>query len=142
MTKSICIDNSAFILKPVMEGGVWSGAGVITDGTDFYFDPETAGPGPHVVTYTLGSATWHNTIIVVPLPAVSFAPSTFSVAYTVPFPIIGGSPGGGAYYIGGMGSPITVFDVNVFGKGVFQIYYVVTNREGCAAQAMQTLTVT
>jgi gliding motility-associated-like protein len=50
-----CESNIAAILTAVDAGGTWSGTG-ITDPIVGTFDPTTAGPGTHIITYTLGGS--------------------------------------------------------------------------------------
>jgi gliding motility-associated-like protein len=46
-----CENDASYNLQAITPGGVWSGTG-ITDGTLGTFDPATATPGLHIVTYT------------------------------------------------------------------------------------------
>jgi gliding motility-associated-like protein len=47
-----CESNAAVSLNAVDLGGTWSGTG-ITDAVNGIFDPNTAGPGTHTITYTI-----------------------------------------------------------------------------------------
>jgi len=50
---SVCVYTPAFELTSGTPlGGVYSGNGVYEDNGSYYFDPETAGLGDHVITYT------------------------------------------------------------------------------------------
>jgi hypothetical protein len=48
-----CTTNSAVQLTAANGGGVWSGPGVSPSGL---FNPSVAGPGTHIITYSLGSS--------------------------------------------------------------------------------------
>ncbi len=50
-----CESNASTILAAVDPGGTWSGTGIINTTTG-EFDPATAGPGTHTITYTLGGS--------------------------------------------------------------------------------------
>jgi large repetitive protein len=58
-----CADEPALNLTAATAGGTWSGAG-ITDAAAGTFDPATAGPGVHTITYelTVGACTVIETI--------------------------------------------------------------------------------
>jgi len=48
----VCINNGWIWLDSDVDGGVFSGSGVMFDGTDYIFDPIAAGPGTHTITYS------------------------------------------------------------------------------------------
>ncbi|MBL4594186.1 MAG: PKD domain-containing protein [Flavobacteriales bacterium] len=79
-----CVDASSVSLIAATAGGTWSGQG-ITNPANGTFDPATAGPGVHIITYTTpgvcGNADTGN-IIVNPLPVVVFSVDTFSLCET------------------------------------------------------------
>jgi hypothetical protein len=66
----ICSNNAIVTLNALPSGGTFSGSGVSGN----TFNPMTAGPGSHVITYTISTPCPSNktiTIIVNPLPLVS-----------------------------------------------------------------------
>ena len=50
---NVCEQDPSFNLTAVDAGGTWTGTG-ITNGATGTFNPATAGPGTHTITYTLG----------------------------------------------------------------------------------------
>ncbi|MCB0401116.1 MAG: gliding motility-associated C-terminal domain-containing protein [Flavobacteriales bacterium] len=62
-----CENAGATNLTAAQSGGTWSGTG-ITNSTNGTFDPSVAGPGSHVITYTLTGCNDTVTIVVNPLP--------------------------------------------------------------------------
>lgn len=69
-----CEDAPPATMTAASSGGTWSGTG-ITDPVNGTFDPATAGPGTHTITYTItGACGGSDTedIIVNPLPTISF----------------------------------------------------------------------
>lgn len=73
-TGPYCAAFPSATLTAVDPGGTWSGAG-ITDAVNGIFDPGTAGPGTHVITYTISGlcgAVGYDTIVVMPSPTISF----------------------------------------------------------------------
>jgi len=50
-----CPGDPSIIMQAVDGGGTWSGTG-ITNGATGAFDPSTAGPGTHTITYTIAGA--------------------------------------------------------------------------------------
>lgn len=55
-----CESNASVTLVSVDGGGTWSGNGIINASTG-QFDPNTAGPGTHTITYTVGTGTCSDT---------------------------------------------------------------------------------
>jgi gliding motility-associated-like protein len=49
--QGLCATDAPITLTPATPGGTWSGPGVNASGV---FNPATAGPGVHIITYTLG----------------------------------------------------------------------------------------
>lgn len=69
-----CVDAGSVNLLGATPGGTWSGNG-ITDVVNGTFDPLTAGPGTHTITYTIGGPcgdTQTTDIVVNPLPLIDF----------------------------------------------------------------------
>ena len=139
-----CSSDASFALtggSPA--GGIYSGAGV-SGGTTF--DPATAGPGTHVITYTIGTGTScvsssTDAIVVEAVPSVSFAPvnTTSQCVQASGFTLEGGSPVGGTY--SGTGVTNGVFDPAVAGIGTHTITYSFGSGT-CSGSATATYTVT
>jgi gliding motility-associated-like protein len=50
-----CVSSSSITLTAANPGGIWSGTGITNSATGT-FDPATAGPGTHTITYTIAGA--------------------------------------------------------------------------------------
>ena len=69
--RAVCARNGAVPLGGAPAGGTWAGPGVVgTPATGYRFDPALAGPGPHVLRYTVAVA--------------GACQATVAVRYTVP----------------------------------------------------------
>lgn len=69
-----CVNSPAVTLTAAMTGGTWSGTG-ITNAATGAFNPAIAGPGSHVITYTIAGNCGNSsntTIVVNALPVVTF----------------------------------------------------------------------
>lgn len=72
-----CVTGAAVNLTAASPGGTWSGTG-ITNASAGTFNPATAGPGSHVITYTIGGACPSvdtETIVVDPSPNATITPA-------------------------------------------------------------------
>ena len=73
-----CTSDQALLLDVNVLGGTWSGTG-ITDASTGNFDPAIAGPGSHVIEYTITSCgmllTVQTTIEILEVPTADFAAS-------------------------------------------------------------------
>jgi gliding motility-associated-like protein len=70
----MCQNAAAFNLSAADGGGAWSGTG-ITDPVNGTFDPQTSGPGDHIITYAIGGNcgdTSSVTITVWELPQIDY----------------------------------------------------------------------
>jgi gliding motility-associated-like protein len=79
-----CVNASSINLTAATAGGTWSGNG-ITNATNGTFDPATAGPGTHTITYSTPGAcgsTDTEDIVVNALPNVTFTVDTLSLCET------------------------------------------------------------
>ncbi len=136
-----CIDASAVLLTPVTPGGIFSGPGIIPFGSDYYFDPGTAGAGgPYSIVYTLGSCpTTSQTVSVHNLPTVTLNAFADVCESDAPFTLVGGSPAGGVYYVDGNES--TTFNPSLAGSGDHTIIYSYTDPYGCGSFDQKNITV-
>lgn len=75
-----------------------------------------------------------------PSPVVTFSPFGPVCLNDPPFPLTGGTPVGGTYYIGG--NPVVTFDPAAYGAGTFLVSYIYPDPVwGCTDTAFQSLTV-
>ena len=67
-----CVTSPSFQLSSVTGGGTWSGTGISSTGI---FNPSTAGPGTHIITYSIGISPCNSIstieIIVNPSPIIN-----------------------------------------------------------------------
>lgn len=136
---NFCIDEASVVLtNGTPEGGVYTGNGISGN----TFDPVTAGPGAHTITYTYDNGTCSNSaqtvVNVYNLPTVTLAPFS-NVALNIPaFTLTGGSPAGGVY--SGNGVSGGIFNPEVAGIGTHTITYTYV-QNSCENSATQTITV-
>lgn len=64
---AMCVNDAPVTLTPASAGGTWSGTGVNASGV---FDPATAGPGTHIITYTLLCGSESISIVVDPCATI------------------------------------------------------------------------
>lgn len=70
----LCVNGASIVLGAAPAGGTWSGAGIV-DAMNGLFDPDLAGPGQHLITYTTSSgclASAQAPIVVLPSPEADF----------------------------------------------------------------------
>ncbi|HOI00956.1 MAG TPA: choice-of-anchor J domain-containing protein, partial [Bacteroidales bacterium] len=137
----VCVSASPFVLtggSPA--GGIYSGPGVSSG----MFIPAIAGAGLKTLTYTytdlLGctnSAT--QTIMVNPLPVVSFSGLAATYCVNNAPVILTGSPSGGTF--SGSGISGNIFDPALAGAGIHIITYTYTDGNGCTNASTQNVTV-
>jgi len=127
-------------LSPTPAGGIFSGPGI--SGNDF--DANAAGAGTHTITYTytdpLGcTGTTQQTVIVHPLPVVSFTGLAADYCADVSVVTLTGTPTGGAF--SGAGISGNTFNPTVAGTGIYTISYTYTDGNGCTNTASQSVNV-
>jgi gliding motility-associated-like protein len=139
-----CQTDAAVTLSAAQAGGTWSGTG-ITNGTTGTFDPATAGPGTHTITYTLTCGdTDTEDIVVNPTDDASFsyAAATYCTTDTDPTPTITGLTGG-TFSIdngGSINAGTGVIDLDASGPGSYTITYL-TNGP-CPTSSTFSITIT
>lgn len=139
----LCIDAGPVDLNLLASppGGTWSGPGL--SGSTFL--PALAGPGNHVMTYSIGSGNCQVsddlTITVNPLPLVATEPD-FEICVDETAITLSASPAGGSWTSnnGGMLSG-SVFNPNASGSGVYSFTYTFTNNNGCTNEDELVVTV-
>ncbi len=117
---SVCQSADAFGLVGTPPGGWWSGAGIL-DSLAGTFDPDTAGPGAHVLTYGIPGGCEANITLFVDSMDTGFDEA--ACPGTAPFQIVDNTPAGGAWS-GPFITPGGVFDPSTVGS------YVVTYSAG------------
>ncbi len=135
-----CVDAAAFTLSGTPSGGTFSGTGITTSGS---FDPDVAGAGSHIITYTYTDMNGctndtTGTITVHPLPVITIGTAPeycLNAAYDTLTP----SPAGGTFI--GLGMSGNVFKPDNAGTGTHTITYMVTDVNGCFQSKDTTVTV-
>jgi hypothetical protein len=137
----VCVSLPAFALSGGLPlGGTYSGPGVSAGN----FNPATAGVGLHTITYSYTnmagcSSSSAQTILVNPLPIVTFSPIPSICIGNGPVSLTQGFPVGGTYSGPGVNSVASVF--NPTAAGTFTLTYTYTDGNGCTKAANQTITV-
>lgn len=128
-------------LRATPAGGTYSGRGVVGS----RFDPAAAGPGTHLITYTVcdtlvGSGTIDQRVVVAAPPTVKAGPDTTLCATVIrPFQLSGHSPAGGTWSGPGVSSNGFFTPPNTNNRGgVFQLTYTVS-RPPCVSMATRTV---
>ncbi|MDF1672623.1 MAG: gliding motility-associated C-terminal domain-containing protein [Vicingaceae bacterium] len=125
-----CLNDPSLNLTGANGGGVWSGVG-ITDTINGTFDPNTAGPGSHVISYTIPDPCGDidtMTIVVIPKDTAAFTYSSGSYCLTDPDPLptITGTTGG-TFSIdnsGTINSNTGLIDISGSGVGAYVVTYI------------------
>ncbi len=136
---NLCLNAPQVTLTAHDPGGIWSGPGV----TGNIFDPAAAGPGTHIITYTITTASGCSdsdqiTITVFPMPDATITPAGIVCFNDQVFTLTAHDPGGtwtGAGIVG------NTFDPAVAGIGNHIITYSITNINGCSSSDQITITV-
>ncbi|MGM0649968.1 MAG: gliding motility-associated C-terminal domain-containing protein, partial [Bacteroidota bacterium] len=128
-----CSDDTPQDLTAATAGGTWSGDG-ITDASAGTFDPSIAGPGDHVITYTVGSSgcddTYDITITVNPSPDATITDPGDFCSDDTPQDLTAATAGGTWSGNGITDASDGTFDPSVAGVGTSTITYEVTE-SGC-----------
>ncbi|MFP4469928.1 MAG: hypothetical protein ACLFPE_04560, partial [Bacteroidales bacterium] len=139
----VCCDSDPVMLSGAFPaGGMYSGEGVSMMGNEYYFTPECNNTGVFPITYTYtdinGCVNECMFMITVnPLPVVTLDPFDPVCEGSPAFPLYGGMPEGGTYYVDGVEA--TVFDPVL--AGTYLIEYVYTDMNGCTNSAATNLMV-
>lgn len=118
-TTCLIITNYPLVFSPY--GGTWSGTG-ITNATTGIFNPNLAGPGTHVLVYTINGCS---DTVSINVQSISAGPNRVSCPYQVPFNLTAGLPVGG--YWSGFGITDSIagtFDPGANGGSNFTDYIV------------------
>jgi gliding motility-associated-like protein len=139
-----CTTAASVILASVSPGGIWSGIG-ITNTTTGAFDPATAGPGSHVITYTISGLCGNvdtDTIVVVASPIISFTSDVVEGCEPtlVTFTGTTNQTGGTSFWTFGNGASATganpIYEYTLAGS--YDVTFTYTNTTGCSSTVTQT----
>lgn len=135
-----CVDAPAVTLLGSPVGGTFSGPGI----SGLQFNPATAGAGTHSVTYTYTDAngcvnSQTQTVVVHPLPVVSFTGLDAAYCIDEPTATLVPSPAGGTF--SGVGISGNTFSPATAGAGTYTITYTYTDANTCTNSISQTVTV-
>ncbi|NSW45488.1 MAG: PKD domain-containing protein [Bacteroidales bacterium] len=148
-----CVNDGSVNLNAATPGGIWSGSG-ITNATAGTFNPSTAGPGTHTITYSVTDAngctgTDNVQITVYARPNINMQPGTnltvcpgdtlFLNANPTPGSgaIIGHLWSGQTTYLSATNIPNPYFVTN--NAGTYNLTYRVTDENGCWRQQNVTI---
>jgi gliding motility-associated-like protein len=117
-----CENDPIVTLNAVDPGGTWTGTGII-NGTTGEFDPVTAGPGSHIISYQISGScgdTDTETIIVNAQEDASFnySSSTFCVGDPNPIASVTGTTGGNFVIDNGGTINLTSGEIDIAASGV------------------------
>jgi gliding motility-associated-like protein len=141
-----CENDAPVTLSAVDPGGAWSGTGITNTSTGI-FDPGVAGPGSHIITYSItGSCTDTDTetIVVNAQDDASFgySPTTFCTTDPNPTPTITGTSGG-TFTIDNSGViNASTGEVNITGSGVGVFNVTYTTNGACPDTSTVTINIT
>jgi len=136
---NLCLNDPQVTLTAHDAGGAWSGPGV----TGNIFDPASAGPGIHTITYTITTAggcsdTDQRTVTVFPLPDATITPPGNMCLNDPVVSLTAHDPGG---IWTGPGVTGNTFNPALAGDGNHIITYTITNLNGCISSDQVTVTV-
>lgn len=135
-----CQNDPSLNLVAVDPGGTWSGAG-ITNTTTGTFDPNTAGPGNHTITYGIpGNCGDTQTvdILIIPNADATITPVGPFCINDAPINLVGVTPGGTWSGTGITSPALGTFDPMTAGVGTHTITYSIIG----ACGDVQTTTIT
>ncbi len=136
-----CTDSVLTTLTAASPGGIWSGTG-ITNSTNGTFDPTSAGPGTHIITYAISGAcgdTATASIVVLQRADATIVPSGPYCNTGLPTNLTATDPGGLWSGTGITNSGNGTFDPSVAGVGNYTITYTISGQ--CGDSDTETITV-
>ncbi|HNP94459.1 MAG TPA: PKD domain-containing protein [Cyclobacteriaceae bacterium] len=141
--RSFCRNSGIYSMTndPSILGGTFSGQGVSGNN----FNPNTAGVGVHIITYTYADefgcvATAQRQFTVVDIVTVSAGPAiTVCVSNGTVDLSSSGFPSGGVW--SGQGITGNLFDPGLVGAGVYALTYSYADGNGCSGSASKQVTV-
>lgn len=137
-----CTGSSPDTLTASAPGGSWGGAGIINPGLGV-FDPATAGPGTHTLTYSITDGACQNmnsvTVTVEQSAVVTTPDREFCLDGEIAS--LSANPAGGTWSGTGITDPSGTFDPGMAGTGVARPTYFFTDSNGCEVEVSPDLTV-
>ncbi len=126
--ETVCLNIAPFVLNTGTPlGGYWLGTGV--DSTTSIFDPQLAGIGIHVLTYSIGQGVCQTTdtklITVLDIPTLALPNEQLLCINDLPYDLSAATPIGGTW--SGSGINGNNFDPSVAGVGIHSITYTYTD---------------
>jgi PKD repeat protein len=132
---TLCENDPPVELIANDQGGVWSGDGIVgtTSNPGHTFNPRIAGPGDHLIVYSVNSSLCNDTdsmtITVIPIPNIVIEPIGTVFINDPPIPLQA-TPKLGIW--SGMGVTDSVFNPKIMGPGEWSIHYeTIPDRWGC-----------
>ncbi|MFZ1806401.1 MAG: PKD domain-containing protein [Cyclobacteriaceae bacterium] len=144
LNRNFCRNSPTYNMTndPSLLGGSWSGTGVSGNN----FNPNTAGVGIHIITYTYADefgcvATAQRAFTVSDVVAVSAGPAVTICVTSGPLSLApSGFPAGGNW--SGQGIVSNTFNPATVGAGIYQVTYAYGDANGCTGTATKQITVT
>ncbi|MFL5764610.1 MAG: PKD domain-containing protein [Bacteroidia bacterium] len=147
-----CINAPAFNMSAASPGGTWTGAG-ITNGAAGTFDPSVAGPGVHMITYTISGlcgTTDTALVTVVAMPVISFTADTLQNCSPAVITFTGSNDQPGGVYSWNFGNTLTAADTShlpnpsytYVNPGQYTVSMTYTNLIGCQSNSTITNMIT
>ena len=136
-----CTGDLAFTLTAAEVGGTWSGTG-ITNATTGIFDPASAGPGNHTITYSIAGACpdAQTTSITVNLTLDATINTVGPFCESDPVITLTGADPGGSWSGTGVTDPVAgTFDPALAGSGNWVVTYDITG--ACGATDTETIVI-
>lgn len=127
-----CETAGSVTLSAANGGGIWSGPG-ITNASAGTFDPATAGPGTHTITYTIGGVCGDVQTTTITVNALADATIIQTGPYCVSDPPVNltAATGGGIWTgTGILNSNTGLFDPGTAGPGTWTMLYQITGTCG------------
>jgi len=130
LSSSYCMNSTSVTLTGTPSGGTFSGNGISGNS----FSPFSAGVGTHNIIYTYSNGLCSNTdtqsVIINPLPNVSFTGLDTAYCKNAATAILTGIPSGGTF--NGSGITGNVFNPSSINPGVYSIVYSYTDANACS----------
>lgn len=139
---SQCETANSIVISAAQYGGIWSGPGIVNASTG-EFDPGSAGPGVHTISYEINGVCGDIDSLEIEvfefIAATVVAPSPVCNSFS-PFAMVSASPSGIWSGVGIFDSVLGIFDPTLSGVGTFNITYIITNGN-CVDQSVSQITV-
>lgn len=125
----LCVSTPAFNLEVDFPGGLFTGPGIV-DATTGLFNPNTAGPGLHEITYSLSTGGCVVSDVIFIEVVGQYDANIVNIEplceLNGPVQLTAGDPGGTWSGVGITDAVNGIFDPNVSGPGTFLITYSIT----------------